>query len=425
MTQPSEPAVRPRTARPRRRRGGRRLLFATVLLGLIGTGQEILFRWTFPIPEVVGFNRIRYQLLADQDPRFRPILRRGLVYDRLLVESVPDGYSEIHRLNRHGFRGPDFAIEPNPARPRVLVIGDSLTEGQGAPESGTISAYLDRLLRERGEPAEVLNLGVIAATLHHATLLARDAIGLLRPSTVVLVLYANDLPAPPYLPDLDQAPPRYPRSDVPWFLPRALALVGRVSRDEPIYSRWPRPPVRYFAPSPDPTNPWSKSQGPPPNVDPDLYRSMKAGELNPWLVQQAEAIPGMLAHDFTRGGTPYLHLRRVADLCRAAGARLIVAYVPFCGVIHPRYGAAQTKLGMDPTTAEGLASDPRYRSQSAHLAAIRPTLDLPLADATEALTRAEASGKPQYWEFDTHPRPDGYATIARRIVEVWPTDQPK
>lgn len=389
-----------------------------MLFGLLATGQELLFRFLFPFPEVVGFNRIHYQLLAEQDPRFRPILRRGLVYDRLRVESRPDGYSEVHRLNRYGFRGPDFAIEPDPSRPRVLVIGDSLTEGQGAPESDTIAANLDRLLRLRGEPSEVINLGVIAATLHQVTLLARDAIGLLKPSVVVLVLYANDLPAPPYLPQLDLPPPRYLPSETPLLMPRAATLVSLAWREEPIFSRWPRPPVRYFAPAPDPTNPWSRSTGPPPNVDPALYGSMKAGELNPWLVQQSEAIPGMLAHDFTLGGTPYLHLRRVAELCRQARARLVVAYVPFCGVIHPRYAGFQVKLGMDPSTAESLAVDPRYRSHSALLEAICPTLGLPLADATEALARAEAAGTPQFWEYDTHPRPEGYATIARRIAEA-------
>ena len=75
----------------------------------------------------------------------RTSLKRGLVYDRLLVESQPDGFSEIHNLNLYGFRGQDFAIDPPGDRRRILVIGDSVVEGQGAPEDLTIAAELARL----------------------------------------------------------------------------------------------------------------------------------------------------------------------------------------------------------------------------------------------------------------------------------------
>ena len=60
------------------------------------------------------------------------MLERGLVYDRLLVESQADGFSETHGLNLYGFRGRDFAIHPSPGQRRVLLLGDSVTEGMGA-----------------------------------------------------------------------------------------------------------------------------------------------------------------------------------------------------------------------------------------------------------------------------------------------------
>ena len=52
------------------------------------------------------------------------------------------------------------------------------------------------------------------------------------------------------------------------------------------------------------------------------------------------------------------------------------------------------------------------------LAAVCTALHLPLADTTEDLVQAERDGDAQYWEYDTHPRPAGYATIARRIDQV-------
>jgi lysophospholipase L1-like esterase len=417
-----EPAPQPKPtteALPSRRRRGRRLVFVIVLLAPLLAGQEVLFRAIFPLPEVYGFNRVRYQMLSKDSPTYQETIRRGFVYDRLLFRSEPDGFSEIHRLNRYGFRGPDFTIDPTRGRRRILVIGDSVTEGQGAPESGTITAELDRLLARDGVSAEVINLGVIAATLLHLTDLTRDAIPLLRPTDVVLVLYANDLPAPPYPTYLRQPPTSFPRRDDPWWTPRVIELIRCALRNEPIYRRWPpHPAVSFFPAVPDPTNPWTGKPGPPPGLDPAIYRAMVTGTINPWLKEQSEGIPGMLSHDFEEGGRPTVYLEHIQMWCRSIGANLVVAYVPFCGVTHPRYAATLVKLGMDRTTAEALASDPVYRRQNAMLAELCPRLGLPLADATEALIRAEASEGPQFWSFDTHPRPAGYATIARRIHEA-------
>jgi lysophospholipase L1-like esterase len=63
------------------------------------------------------------------------------------------------RYNSQGFRGPEFP----PRRPgvrRLVVVGDSFTEGQGAREQDTYARQLESLLNAR-EPGswEVLNLG--------------------------------------------------------------------------------------------------------------------------------------------------------------------------------------------------------------------------------------------------------------------------
>jgi lysophospholipase L1-like esterase len=390
-------------------------LFPAATLLLIGAGQEIVFREMFVIPEVKGFNRISYQMTAQSHHELGGMMSRGLVYDRLLVESRPDGFSEIHDLNVYGFRGPDFAIEPDAGRRRILLIGDSMTEGIGAPESATIARELERRLTADGERVEVINLGVIAATLGHVTALARDAVSLLRPADVVVVLFANDLPAPRYDPAFDRHIAGFERSKVAWWMPRLATLVGRYIHDEPIYRRWFHAPIRFFAPVPDSVNPWTGSTGPPEALEPALYQEMRAGRLNPWLHAQAKELPGMLGHDFAKGGSPDLHLTRLADDCRAAGARMTVAYIPFCGVVSRRYVPAQVRLGMDRETAEALPVDPVYRRQNAILADVCGALKFPLADATDDLVAAEAAGVPQFWDLDAHPRPAGYATIAGRI----------
>jgi hypothetical protein len=419
MTTPDTSTGPTSASLPLARRRGRRWLFAAGLAAVIVGGQELAFRLIFPLPEVSGFNRAAYQPMDGTNPAFRKSKRRGLAYDRLLLESAPDGYSEIHRLNLYGFRTRDFAIDPPRDRRRIVLIGDSMTEGQGAPESGTIAAHWERLLARDGTPAEMINLGVIAASLSDLTLLARDAIPLLRPSDVVLVIFANDLPAPPYPTMLDEAGPRHQRRDTPWWTPRVAELIGRVATDQPIYRRWPHVPVRVFAPVPDPANPWTGRGAPPPGLDPALFRAMAAGTLNPWLREQAGEIVGMLAHEYTARELPHRYVFRVAQLCRSSGSNLVVAYIPFYGVTSPRYAPALAKFGLPPATAAALSLDPIYHRQNDLLAQLCRGFDLSLADTTEALTRAEAAGIPQFWEYDSHPRPAGYATIARVIHEVW------
>jgi len=388
---------------------------SVALAFLIVVGQELVFRLEFPLPDVVGFNRIRYQLLMGAHPNVQESVRRGLVYDKLLLQSEPDGFREIHSLNLYGFRGRDFTVEPAADRPRILLVGDSVTEGQGAPDSSTIAMELTRLMTADRRPSEVINLGVIAASLPQLTALVRDTVGLLKPRTIVVILYANDLPAPEYAAQLDQPALSFERRTVPWWVPRGAELLGRIVRSQPIYRRWPHAPVRFFAPVPDPTNPWSRGTKPPDRLDPPMYRAMAAATLNPWLMEQSLTMPGMLAHDFESGGSPARFLRRIQALCTSYGTGLLVAYVPFSGVVHPRYAAPLIRLGMPADIALALYHDPIFRRQNALLAKLSATLHLHLADTTEDLMRAESDGVPQYWTFDTHPRPVGYATIAGRI----------
>jgi lysophospholipase L1-like esterase len=403
-----------------RQRRRRRRLFVLAVLAPLLIGQEVVCRLVFPLPEVIGFNRIRYQSLAPGDPRSRRILERGLVYDRLKFESQRDGFSEVHRLNLYGFRGSDFTIEPSPGRRRILIVGDSVVEGQGASEAATISSVVTHLLANDGKNAEVINLGVVAASLNELTPLARDSITLLTPTDVILVLYANDLPAPPYSSDFDPPVRKFRRQRGLWS-PRLLHLFVRLASDKPIYRRLPpQAIIPFFLPVPDSTNPWKGVKDPPQGLDPALYQAMSAAKINPWLWQQSQLIPGMLSHDFSRGdGSPALYLGRIAELCKAGNAHLVVAYVPFCGVTSRRYASSLVKMGMEQSIAEALDSEPIYRRQNEILASLCGVLNLPLADATESLIQAEAGGTSQYWTYDTHPRPDGYATIGRHIYDVW------
>jgi lysophospholipase L1-like esterase len=73
-----------------------------------------------------------------------------------VAEQTP--FAVERRYNSMRFRGPEIGPKP-PDRVRVVVIGDSFTEGMGVKEQDTYPRVLERLLsRDRPRP-EVLNCG--------------------------------------------------------------------------------------------------------------------------------------------------------------------------------------------------------------------------------------------------------------------------
>lgn len=88
-------------------------------------------------------------------------------YTRLYnYRDVPNATTHGHpfRVNRWGFRGEDFLArqEEGPNTFRVMVLGDSLTVGQGIAEEDRYSNLLEKRLREKypSVKIEVINLGV-------------------------------------------------------------------------------------------------------------------------------------------------------------------------------------------------------------------------------------------------------------------------
>jgi hypothetical protein len=146
---------------------------------------------------------------------------------------------------------------------------------------------------------------------------------------------------------------------------------------------------------PDPANPWSQPTQQPGRLEPALHQAMMAGKLNPWLNAQSNDLPRQLGHDFTKGGSPVRHLTRIAKVCKSVGSRLMVAYVPFCGVVSRRYVPSLVDLGMDRTTGRichhrssnspCLARRGSMRTQEPPLSVVRcPLRPYPIAERRRA-----------------------------------------
>ena len=98
------------------------------------------------------------------------------------------------RVNSLGFRGPELAPPPN-GTPRIALVGDSFTFGNGCSEEETLAAALERELATHGKVAQVVNCGVPAFNAQDVVALTKGRVLALRPQRVIYVLVANDVDA--------------------------------------------------------------------------------------------------------------------------------------------------------------------------------------------------------------------------------------
>jgi len=93
-------------------------------------------------------------------------------------------------INRLGYRGREVAAARTPGRPRVVMLGDSITFGYGVRDGETFSAVMESL----APPLEVVNLGVQGyGTDQELLKLEREGFAYAPDVVVLNVCLANDL----------------------------------------------------------------------------------------------------------------------------------------------------------------------------------------------------------------------------------------
>ncbi len=123
------------------------------------------------------------------------------------------------RYNTLGFRGPEFP-QKRPGVVRVVVVGDSFTEGQGVEEADTYARRLEELLNAAGsERFEVLNFGRRATDFPALYGVFETALSL-APDVVVYGMTPND----PERSAAFEARQNYVND---WILNRGRMLIGR------------------------------------------------------------------------------------------------------------------------------------------------------------------------------------------------------
>jgi len=145
-------------------------------LGLTEVAFRLLWMKRFTIPAGI------------EDAHFHHRLKPSTTYHYYSSEF------DVHvRTNRLGLRGPDPAVPKPPGFIRILMLGDSFTFGFPVKDEETFCSLIERGLRERGYPVEVVNGAVSGYSPTLEYILLRDELLALEPDLVILWYDRGDL----------------------------------------------------------------------------------------------------------------------------------------------------------------------------------------------------------------------------------------
>ena len=135
-------------------------------------------------------------LLPHWAPRTAAVTRFWTEDSRLGWVHVPgkegpfnaSGFESFVSINSSGFRDEDRSLERDPAKYRIIVMGDSMVWGYGVEQDEIFT----RLMERQNGYMEVINLGVSGYGTDQELLLLKQEGLAYRPDLVVLVVSEND-----------------------------------------------------------------------------------------------------------------------------------------------------------------------------------------------------------------------------------------
>lgn len=382
-----------------------------ILVVILFIFQEIIFRLIFPVPEISNFNRITYSpVYFSSSNQELPYLENA----SFIWASDPDGVESVINLNMYGFRGKTFPAKPKEGVPRIAFLGDSFTEGFLAEEDESIPSVFQKTAVSKGGEYEVLNLGIGGSDFSTYCDLLRDAISVLSPEHIVIVLHANDLPALPFDQNVFAKPlePKFTH----WFVPRAFYVLKNLIADKPITRRWRSKPFTFFAPVPAPSNPWSNSEKAKKYstfISPKVARAMKAGRFNPFSVDGYKNFKERLPESFQITE----HLNGIQNYAAQFGKKVYIVYIPSRNQVSNYYLKFQKEFSAaDSLTTLTL---PEYQIHAKIMSEGCKSLGIPFFDFTAIVKREEDSGNHLYWNYDEHMKAKGYKLIGETLYGWW------
>ncbi len=193
-------------------------IFATLLL------LEIFLRVFDPVGVAYYFETDRYFRAMQPDETFAYIHAAN-------DTSTYQGVKVI--TNGEGLRSPAIELPKPAGRRRILLLGDSLVFGWGAPQDSLFASHLQRAFSARGENVDVVAAGTGSWNTRTEFEYLRARGLALEPDYVALVILPNDV-----------LPKRTGTTTVP-----RDSLLAQYRRTGPTHPRWWKSLVRvsYFA----------------------------------------------------------------------------------------------------------------------------------------------------------------------------------
>lgn len=411
---------RPRTTR-------RRALVAKVLLLSISTLLAVLVAeiavrlFVGPIPTNPG----HHKLLCEHDPLlgWRKVPNAEARY-------TTTEYDVEVKINSRGLRGPELGYEKTEGVYRVLVLGDSFTEGYTVDAETVFVEVMGRELNEVSERrVEAINGGTGGYSTDQELLFYRSEGQKYEPDLVLLMFVGND----PWF----NAQGSYPRAAKPLFRPEdgRLVLTNTPLPEPPPPDETPvkqapktglnriksaiaqRSALYQFARDRVKGTHWLHSAAIRVGlVDPLEEGSLRIEMPDEWLVYRKQMLPEVrAAWDLTEA-----ILRTLRDDVEEAGAELLVVNIP------PAFDLNSKRWG-DTIRTYGV-SDVEWSPSTVTQELIRlcRNNDIELLDLTDDFAAGVEAGRdrsdPFYFRFDGHWTANGHVfageVLARYVAET-------
>lgn len=316
--------------------------------------------------------------------------------------------------NSYGFRDQEHSVAKPAGSKRVVVLGDSFTEGLQVELEETYHAQVEEKLKARlGKPLDLVAMG-IGGTGTAQQMLVYEHVGQRFAPDVVLVTWfsGNDLHdnqpwTKYYFPGFDLGPGKDELVPVPWRQQigsdgvvnavvrsnycQLLSFVARAGRRFWLVSEARKNAAKMAgASAPGPAAPPPAAPPPGPAV-PSPAPVMSAAPVAP-----AVAPPGVRVRTLEEGWEITRRIfKRLRDECAANGARLVVATIP-------------SREQLD------------QHDDGARVAELCRSLEIPCVDVAPALRAARAAnpGTPLYFPRDSHFTRSGHAAIVSAIADM-------
>ena len=358
---------------------------------LVGLGVlEIGFRLFRPPP-----NTLRDYVAPDPVAGWRPIPNITVIRRRT-------EYRTEIRINSHGWRDVEHAYRKPGDSFRIVVLGDSFMEAFQVKVADSFPRRLERAIRAGGySGVEVINLGVSGYGTYQEYLTFREEGVRYRPDLVILAMYPeNDL--------IDNT--------------RELAYALWGDGDPQAFGR------PYLVPT---GSGWTE-------LPPDYDRALRLASSRTWWRRSAiYGVASALGRRISEGGADqaedmflapfrcelapvYERAWRTTDelvgrldrVVSAAGARLVLAYVP----ARVEVEGPERSTASEQSARGSLCLDPSV--PASRVTELSRRLNLPLLDWLSAFRSAPARGAELFYRTDRHWTPSGHALAAREAFRI-------